>query len=86
MAHFKLASKRVVNVLNFLADHSRLLIQSKVDPTVTGQIVVKELRIDISKFGPTQTKLTENAMVFTTPNREADVPLNTRYIRMVSGR
>ena len=69
VTHFRLANKKVVDVLNFLDDHSRLLIRSTVHPTVTGQIVVQEFRNAIAEFGPPQSTLTDNGMVFTARSR-----------------
>jgi transposase InsO family protein len=69
VTHYRLANKKVVDVLNFLDDHSRLLIRSTVHPTVTGQIVVQEFRNAIAEFGPPQSTLTDNGMVFTARSR-----------------
>jgi len=69
VTHFRLANRKVVDVLNFLDDHSRLLLRSTVHPVVTGQIVVQEFRDAMSEFGPPQSTLTDNGMVFTARSR-----------------
>lgn len=69
VTHFRLANKKVVDVLNFLDDHSRLLVRSTVHPTVTGQIVVQEFLNAIVEFGTPQSTLTDNGLVFTARSR-----------------
>jgi transposase InsO family protein len=66
VTHIRLRNGKVVDVLNFLDDHSRLLIRSTVHPTVTAAIVVEQFLEAISEFDSPQSTLTDNGLVFTT--------------------
>lgn len=69
VTHVQLSNGRAVDVLNFLDDHSRLLLRSKAHYVVTGQIVVNEFLSAVSDYGPPQSTLTDNGMVFTARSR-----------------
>jgi transposase InsO family protein len=69
VTHVRLKNGKSVDVLNFLDDHSRLLLSSSAHFVVTGQIVVSEFMNTVAEFGPPQSTLTDNGMVFTARSR-----------------
>ena len=63
--HVKLANGKDIEVLNFLDDHSRLLLSCTAHYRVTGPIVVEEFMNVVTEYGPPQSTLTDNGLVFT---------------------
>lgn len=63
--HVKLANGKDIEVLNFLDDHSRLLLSCTAHYRVTGPIVVEEFMKAVTEYGPPQSTLTDNGLVFT---------------------
>ncbi len=63
--HVRLESGLDVEVLNFLDDHSRLLISSRVYRRVGAANVVNDFMDAVNQFGPPQSTLTDNGSVFT---------------------
>lgn len=66
VTHVRLKNGRVVDVLNFLDDHSRFLISITVHSSVTTAIVVQEFTEAMGAHGTPQSTLTDNGLVFTT--------------------
>jgi transposase InsO family protein len=66
VTHIRLADGRVVDVLDFLDDHSRFLISVNAHRSVTTPIVVQDFSAAISEHGTPQSTLTDNGLVFTT--------------------
>lgn len=64
--HWRLADGTDVEILNFLDDHSRFLISCQVFKPVTGSAVTGAFLDAVSEFGPPQSTLTDNGLVFTT--------------------
>jgi transposase InsO family protein len=64
--HYRLASGRDVEILNFLDDHSRLLLACVAYPRVTGPAVVATFRAATARYGVPASVLSDNGMVFTT--------------------
>lgn len=67
--HWALADGQDVEVLTFLDDHSRYIIDLTAHPTVTGQIVLDRFRAAMDTHGIPASTLTDNGMVFTTRQR-----------------
>ena len=64
--HIRLANGRDIEVLNFLDDHSRLLLRCQAYPRVTCSLVVDTFMSAVNEYGPPQSTLTDNGLVFTT--------------------
>jgi transposase InsO family protein len=64
--HVRLHNKADILVLNFLDDHSRLLISCTAHRQITSQTVVERFTAAINEFGTPQSSLTDNGLVFTT--------------------
>lgn len=67
--HWQLADLTDVEILNWLDDHSRLLLSCTVHPHVTGSLVVETFTANISKYGPPASTLTDNGLVYTAKYR-----------------
>lgn len=63
--HVRLASGKDIEVLNFLDDHSRLLLSCRAHRVVTASRVIADFTDAINQFGPPQSTLTDNGAVFT---------------------
>jgi len=64
--HWRLASGREVEILNFLDDHSRYLLACTAHPRVSGPDVVAAFRQAVDLHGIPASVLSDNGMVFTT--------------------
>jgi transposase InsO family protein len=64
--HYRLATGRDAEVLNFLDDHSRYLLASVAYPRITGPAVVAVFADTIAGHGVPASVLSDNGMVFTT--------------------
>lgn len=64
--HWRLADGSDVEILNFLDDHSRFLIASKVFQPVTSSAVVSCFLGAVAEYGPPSSTLTDNGLVYTT--------------------
>jgi transposase InsO family protein len=64
--HYRLATGRDAEILNFLDDHSRLLLACVAYPRVTGPAVVDTFRTALARHGVPASVLSDNGMVFTT--------------------
>jgi hypothetical protein len=62
---WRLADGTDVEILNFLDDHSRFLLGCQVFKPVTSQAVIGLFLDCVSSFGPPQSTLTDNGLVFT---------------------
>ena len=63
--HWPLADGADVEILNWLDDHSRLLLSCTAHPRVTGPDVVASFAAVINKYGPPASTLTDNGSVYT---------------------
>jgi transposase InsO family protein len=63
--HVKLANGQDIEVLNFLDDHSRLLLGCQAHYRVTARIVVADFMRLVTEFGAPYSTLTDNGLVFT---------------------
>lgn len=63
--HWRLANGTDVEILNWLDDHSRLLLSCTVHTPVTGDDVVTTFLADIDAYGPPASTLTDNGRVYT---------------------
>lgn len=63
--HWALASGRDVEILNWLDDHSRLLLSCTCHDRVTGGLVVDTFTTNINKYGAPASTLTDNGLVYT---------------------
>ncbi|QAY72257.1 IS481 family transposase [Agromyces protaetiae] len=63
--HWRLADGTDVEILNWLDDHSRLLLSCTVHHPVTGQDVVDTFLACVDDYGPPASTLTDNGRVYT---------------------
>ena len=63
--HWALADGTDIEILNWLDDHSRLLISCTAHDVVTGPLVVDTFTTNINKYGPPASTLTDNGLVYT---------------------
>jgi transposase InsO family protein len=63
--HWRLANDTDVEILNWLDDHSRYLLSCTVHKPVTGQTVKQSFLDTVASFGPPQSTLTDNGLVYT---------------------
>lgn len=63
--HWRLADGSDVEILNWLDDHSRLLLSCTVHRPVTGRTVVDTFLTTIDTYGPPASTLTDNGRVYT---------------------
>jgi len=63
--HWHLGTNQDVEILNFLDDHSRLLLGCTAHTRVTGPIVVEEFLACTALYGVPASTLTDNGMVYT---------------------
>ena len=64
--HYRLATGRDVEILNFLDDHSRLLLACATFHRVTGPAVVATFTETVATYGIPASVLSDNGMVYTT--------------------
>lgn len=69
--HWPLADGSDVEILNWLDDHSRLLLSATAHRRVTAALVVDSFTTNITTYGPPASTLTDNGLVFTTCSRGA---------------
>ena len=65
-----LTSGRKVEILNFIDDHSRLLVASRAMPTVTGPAVIATFLQAAQRWGIPATVLTDNGAVYNAISRK----------------
>jgi transposase InsO family protein len=63
--HWQLADGTDVEVLNWLDDHSRLLLSATAHHRVTGRLIVESFTTNVNKYGPPASTLTDNGTVYT---------------------
>lgn len=63
--HWRLADGADVEILNWLDDHSRLLLSCTAHRPVTGRTVVDTFLRCVDEFGPPASTLTDNGRVYT---------------------
>ena len=63
--HWRLADGTDIEILNWLDDHSRLLLSSTVLNKVTGDDIVNTFSENINKYGLPASTLTDNGSVYT---------------------
>jgi transposase InsO family protein len=63
--HWTLADRTDVEILNWLDDHSRLLLSCAAHDRVTGPLVVSTFTANINEYGPPASTLTDNGTVYT---------------------
>ena len=63
--HWRLANGRDVEIINWLDDHSRLLLHCTVHKAVTGKIVIDSFNECRKLFGTPFSTLTDNGIVYT---------------------
>lgn len=73
--HWRLANGTDIEILNWLDDHSRFLLSCTAHKPVTGQIVKQSFLSTIEKYGPPQSTLTDNGLVFTAKFIGGNAPL-----------
>ena len=67
--HWPLADGQDCEILTFLDDHSRYIVDLTAHATVTGQVVLDRFRAAIDTHGIPASTLTDNGMVYTTRKR-----------------
>jgi transposase InsO family protein len=63
--HWRLANNSDVEILNWIDDHSRLLLSCTAHPRVTGALVVTSFLDAIAEHGAPASTLTDNGVVYT---------------------
>jgi transposase InsO family protein len=63
--HWHLADGTDIEIINWLDDHSRLLLHQSAHNAITGEIVTDTFTATINAFGPPQSTLTDNGRVYT---------------------
>ena len=63
--HWALADGTDIEILNWLDDHSRLLLSCTAHDVVTGGLVVDTFTATLNKYGPPASTLTDNGLVYT---------------------
>lgn len=63
--HWRLADGTDIEIINWLDDHSRLLLSLQAHPRITGDIVIDTFTANINEYGPPQSTLTDNGTVYT---------------------
>lgn len=63
--HWALADGTDIEILNWLDDHSRLLLSATAHNVVTGGLVVDTFTATINKYGAPASTLTDNGLVYT---------------------
>ena len=66
ITHWHLSDGTRVDILDFLDDHSRYLLDIQPAPAFTGPMVVTVMTKLIARYGPPASTLTDNGLVFTT--------------------
>ncbi|MBP2436596.1 transposase [Microbacterium amylolyticum] len=66
ITHWHLANGTRVEILDFLDDHSRLLLDIRAQAAFTGPMVVTAMTELIDHYGAPMSTLTDNGLVFTT--------------------
>ena len=66
ITHWHLANGTRIEILDFLDDHSRLLLEIRPAAAFTGAMVVAVMTELIARYGPPHSTLTDNGLVFTT--------------------
>jgi transposase InsO family protein len=63
--HWRLADDTDIEILNWLDDHSRMLLSCTAHPRVTGPTVITTFLATINRYGPPASTLTDNGVVYT---------------------
>ena len=79
---WQLADGSSVEILNLLDDHSRLLLNSAVYPTVKALDVVQAFTAAADNYGPPAFFLSDNAAVFSGRSRRSKVALELELERL----
>lgn len=66
ITHWHLADGTRTEILDFLDDHSRFLLNIRAAAAFTGPMVVTVMTELINRYGPPMSTLTDNGLVFTT--------------------
>lgn len=66
ITHWHLSTGVRVEILDFLDDHARYLLDIQAETAFTGPMVVTVMTELISRYGPPASTLTDNGLVFTT--------------------
>lgn len=66
ITHWFLADGTRIEILDFLDDHARYLLDIRAEPAFTGPMVVTVMTELIRRYGPPMSTLTDNGLVFTT--------------------
>jgi transposase InsO family protein len=80
--HWQLADGSGVEILNYLDDHSRLLLACDVFPTVKGLDVVQTFYAATERHGLPAALLTDNGAVFTAKSRQGKGLLESELERL----
>lgn len=73
--HWRLADGTDIEILNWLDDHSRFLLHCAAHKPVTGEIVKRSFIDTVEQYGPPQSTLTDNGLVFTAKFIGGNTPL-----------
>ena len=65
MTHWRVADGSGLEIIDWLDDHSRLLLSCTVFQRVTGEHVVDTFAANVNQYGPPAATLTDNGSVYT---------------------
>jgi transposase InsO family protein len=82
VTHWRLADQTEVDICNFLDDHSRLAVASRVLPTATAPKVLEIFRAAGERWGYPAALLTDNGCVYTTWHRGGPNVMQTELLAL----
>jgi transposase InsO family protein len=77
VTHWRLADGTEVEIVNFLDDHSRLVVASRAGPATTAARVVQVFRTACEQWGSPASVLTDNGCVYTAWHRGGSNAMQT---------
>jgi len=80
VTHWVLAEGTSVEIVNFIDDHSRMVVASRVLPTATAERVLKVFREASARWGFPAALLTDNGCVYTTWHRGGPNVMQTELL------
>jgi len=80
VTHWRLADRTEVAIVNFLDDHSRLAVASRVLPSATAPTVLEVFREAGARWGFPAALLTDNGCVYTTWHRGGPNAMQTELL------
>ncbi|MEX2554737.1 MAG: IS481 family transposase [Actinomycetota bacterium] len=80
VTHWRLADETEVEIINFIDDHSRLCLASRVHRTTTARIALSEFSHAAQKWGYPAALLTDNGCIYTAAHRGGRAALESELL------